>query len=135
MQFEELGGNFKKVDDDNTFDYEKQEKIVQNKYLIELQKKKDAGEALTLKQERNDGFLNKELRSLNIAAFLRCLYASIEFAPNQSSRKISIAIIRDPDMFRTITQLCDTTDWDEKTNIGSKYLRVMRYIIKLPINE
>ena len=35
-------------------------------------------------------------------------------------------------MFRAITQLCDSTDWDEKANISSKYLRVMRHIIKMP---
>ena len=34
-------------------------------------------------------------------------------------------------MFRTITQLCDSTDWDENSNIGGKYLRVMRHIISL----
>ena len=35
-------------------------------------------------------------------------------------------------MFRLITQLCDTTSWDETANISAKYLRLMRYIIKLP---
>ena len=38
-------------------------------------------------------------------------------------------------MFRAITQLCDSTNWDEKANIGSKYLRVMRNIIKLPLDQ
>ena len=35
-------------------------------------------------------------------------------------------------MFRLITQICDTTNWDETANIGAKYLRLMRNIIKLP---
>jgi hypothetical protein len=34
-------------------------------------------------------------------------------------------------MFRTITQLCDSTNWDENSNIGGKYLRVMRHVITL----
>ena len=28
--------------------------------------------------------------------------------------------------------MCDSTDWDENCNIGAKYLRVMRSVIKLP---
>jgi len=35
-----------------------------------------------MKEYREDGFQNKELRSLSVAAFLRCLYAVIEFSPN-----------------------------------------------------
>ena len=27
--------------------------------------------------------------------------------------------------------MCDSTDWDEKANIGAKYLRVARSVIKL----
>ena len=38
-------------------------------------------------------------------------------------------------MFRGITQLCDSTDWDEQANIGAKYLRVMRHVIRLPLRE
>ena len=38
-------------------------------------------------------------------------------------------------MFRGITQLCDATDWDENANIGSKYLRVMRSVIKMPLDK
>jgi hypothetical protein len=38
-------------------------------------------------------------------------------------------------MFREITQLCDTTHWDAKANIGAKYLRVMRSVIKLSLNK
>ena len=35
-------------------------------------------------------------------------------------------------MFRSITQLCDSTNWDESASIGAKYIRVMRNIVKLP---
>ena len=38
-------------------------------------------------------------------------------------------------MFRSITQLCDSTNWDEESGIGAKYLRVMRHIIKLPLDK
>lgn len=34
-------------------------------------------------------------------------------------------------LFRTITQLCDSTNWDETCSIGAKYLRVMRHILVL----
>jgi hypothetical protein len=30
--------------------------------------------------------------------------------------------------------LCDSTDWDEECHIGAKYLRVMRSVIKIPID-
>ena len=33
-------------------------------------------------------------------------------------------------MFKSITQLCASTGWFE-ANIGTKYLQVMRYIIRL----
>jgi len=38
-------------------------------------------------------------------------------------------------MFRSITQLCDSTNWDENANIGAKYIRVMRNILKLPPDQ
>ena len=38
-------------------------------------------------------------------------------------------------MFRSITQLCDSADWDEEAGIGAKYLRVMRNILKLPFEK
>ena len=31
--------------------------------------------------------------------------------------------------------MCDTTDWDENANIGAKYLRVARSVIKLPYEK
>lgn len=69
---------------------------------------------------------------MTIAAFLRCLYAAIEYAPNAKLRNNAIKNIRDPVVFRSITQLCDSTNWDENANIGAKYIRVMRSILKLP---
>ena len=31
--------------------------------------------------------------------------------------------------------LCDATDWDDSANIGGKYLRVMRSVIKIPLKK
>lgn len=44
----------------------------------------DAGKELDLPTQRGDGFQNRELRVLSVAAMLRCMVASIEFAPTQS---------------------------------------------------
>lgn len=109
--------------------------MIEKRNLDNKKKEQEAGGFLTMKDRRGDGFLNPHLRSLNIAAFLRCLYAAIEFAPSQETRNNAILSIRDSTMFRAITQLCDSTNWDEKANIGSKYLRVMRSIIKLPLDQ
>ena len=79
--------------------------------------------------------MNKPIRNLTVAAYLRCLYGAIEYAPTIDLRFTAILSIKDPLMFRTITQLCDSTDWDESAGIGAKYLRVMRHIIKLPLNK
>ena len=84
-----------------------------------------------MREIRGDGFQNKHLRSLTIAAYLHCMYAAIEYAPTVELRDGAIDKILDPVRFRGITQLCDATDWDEGTNIGPKYLRVMRNIIKI----
>ena len=68
-------------------------------------KKKNVGK-LTPKLMRKDGFGNKQLRSLTIAAYLRCLLAAIEYAPNDNNvslRALAIEKIREPNMFRTIT--------------------------------
>ena len=88
-----------------------------------------------LKEQRGDGFLNKQIRCLTIAAYLRCLYAAIEYAPSNDLKMNAINNIKDPLMFRSITQLCDSTNWDEESGIGAKYLRVMRHIIKLPLDK
>lgn len=136
LQYEELGIAFlqTQLQGGNAFNREEMENKLFEKYQDDKKKKEiNSPSGLSFKEERDDGFLNKDLRSLNIAAFLRCLYASIEFAPNQKIRDRAIRYIKNVEMFRTITQLCDSTDWDEKANIGSKYLRVMRNIIKLPI--
>ena len=37
------------------------------------------------------------------------------------------------DTLRNISMLCDATDWDNEANIISKYFRLCRYIIKLPM--
>jgi hypothetical protein len=47
---------------------------------------------------RNDGFQNKKLRSLSITAFLRCVYASIEFAPIMDLRISAIKNVNNDGM-------------------------------------
>lgn len=74
------------------------------------------------------------MRSLCIAGYLRCLFAAIEYAPNQELKLEAIRNLKDEFVFRNITQLCDTTGWFE-ANIGAKYLRVMRHVIKVPFHE
>ena len=38
-------------------------------------------------------------------------------------------------MFNSITKLCECMDWDENFAIGSKYMHLMRNIIKIPYNK
>jgi hypothetical protein len=49
-------------------------------------------------------------------------------------REEAIAQLSDLFVFRTITQLCDTTGWFE-ANMGAKYLRVMRHVIRAPLTQ
>ena len=56
-----------------------------------------------LKLMRGDGFLNKNIRSLTVAAFLRCLYAAIEYAPDIKLKLDAIRHVKDQNMFRSIT--------------------------------
>lgn len=74
------------------------------------------------------------MRSLCIAAYLRCLFAAIEYSPNADLRAEAIRNIKGEFFFRSLTQLCDTTGWFE-ANIGAKYLRIMRQVIKLSNSE
>lgn len=76
------------------------------------------------------GIQNLEMRSLCIAAFLRCLHASLEYAPDDEMYQEAIKNLHQDYMFKSVTQLCASTGWFE-ANIGTKYLQVMRYIIRL----
>lgn len=58
---------------------------------------------MTSKEIRNDGILNKEIRSLTVAAYLRILNATIEFAPTSALRKGAIRAIRKPETFWYLT--------------------------------
>lgn len=139
LQFEQLGYNYKDTlveGDDSAAKYEMEQKLNAKKREEEAKEAENAGGGTsTLKDLRGDGFLNKPIRNLTVAAYLRCLYAAIEYAPTIDLRFNAIQNIRDPLMFRTITQLCDSTDWDEAAGIGAKYLRVMRHIVKLPLDK
>ena len=76
------------------------------------------------------GIANPEMRSLCVAAFLRCLHASIEYAPDINFHLDAVHNLQSIYMFKSITQLCASTGW-LKANIGTKYLQVMRYIIRI----
>ena len=56
---------------------------MQEIYKQEMNKKlqEPSSNGMTSRERRNDGFQNKELRCLTVAAFLNCIYASIEYAP------------------------------------------------------
>lgn len=137
MQFEELGFDLKNTMMDSSSASKERESKLKEKQQEEFRKRlaDPTGGGLSMKEKRGDGFLNKELRSLTVAAYLRCLYGAIEYAPSNALRNNSIQNIKDPLIFRGITQLCDSTNWDENANIGGKYLRVMRSVIKLPISK
>lgn len=96
--------------------------------LLGSQKKNVNVENIT-KRDHKQGVQNIKLRSLCISAFLRCLFASIEYSPDEKLRQSAIATLADEFTFRNLAQLCDTTGWIE-CNIGAKFLRVMRHIIK-----
>jgi len=117
---------------------EKIEKELEEQQEQEMRKKMAADPSSggqSIREKRKDGFLNKTIRSLSVAAYLRCLYGAIECAPTIPLKNKAIACIKAPAMFRGITQLCDSTNWDEQANIGAKYLRVMRHVIRLPVGQ
>ena len=98
MKFEDYGQNFEETEvneDAEGDDKDKPSKTdvefnLNLKYKTELKKqegKMGSDNSKKLKQARSDGFLNLEMRSLTIASFLRCLYASIEFSPNYELRQ------------------------------------------------
>ena len=74
--------------------------------------------------------VNPELRSLCVAAFLRCAYASIDSAPNAEYHEQAIGNLKGEKIFTQLTQLCASTGW-LMANVGSKYLQVMRYITRV----
>ena len=38
-------------------------------------------------------------------------------------------------IFNLITKLCECLDWDEQFGIGSKYMHLMRNVIKMPFSK
>ena len=84
-----------------TVDKAQLENRLQEKYEAELRRRPRA--QWTRKEHRNDGVQNEEIRALTIAAYLRCLYAAIEYAPTKNLRQFAIEAIRDPAMFKAIT--------------------------------
>ena len=104
------------------------------KFITDLKNNPNAGK-IDNHVLRLDGFGNRELRILTISAYLRCLLATIEYAPTNDLKQDAIKNIKDEQQFRTITKLCDSTNWDEEANIAPKYLRVMRFIIQMPVRN
>lgn len=74
------------------------------------------------------------MRSLCIAAYLRCLYAAIEYAPHLEYKNDAIMQLKVDYAIKSLTHLCDTTGWLEAA-IGAKYLRIMNHVIKVPFSQ
>jgi hypothetical protein len=88
-----------------------------------------------LRRQRKDGFANIEIRSINVAALLRVIFASIEYAPSQELKAHNIDLIRNFKNFRDLTMLCEATQWNPNYAIVSKYLRVMRHVLRTPTSR
>lgn len=80
------------------------------------------------------GIQNDDLRALSISAFLRCIHASIESAPEPKYFEQALANVRLDEIFRKTTELCASTGW-LAANIGTKYLQIMRYIIRMDLTS
>jgi hypothetical protein len=72
--------------------------------------------------------------ALSIAAYLRCLFAAIESAPTIELRNHAVKQLQDLFVFRSITQLCDSTGWSE-AHVGAKYLRIARHVLRAPATD
>lgn len=70
-----------------------------------------------------------------MAALLRIVFALIEYSPTIEMKMATIRTVRKDYFFKAITMLCDSTHWDEKAGIVMKYLRIMRHVIKTPIDR
>lgn len=98
-------------------------------------KKAEKVEKLPKDLRKEEGFLNDRMRKWNVSAYLRCLYASIEYAPTYDLRQSAISRIEDSRVFGFVTELCDACGWDEEACIGAKYLRVMRNVLEIPLEN
>ncbi|CDW89778.1 UNKNOWN [Stylonychia lemnae] len=83
------------------------------------------------KKDYKIGVENQKMRSLCIAS----IYISLLLWKMHQELKLEeVRNFKDEFVFRNIIQLCDTTGWFEG-NIGAKYLRLMRQIIKIHYHE
>ena len=78
--------------------------------------------------------IKKNKRALLVSAMLRCMYAAIEYAPDENSRRNSINQIKQKKIIKMLTQLCDCTGWT-LGNLGSKYLKIIYYGLRLSDRE
>ena len=103
MYYEEVGQDF----DDFVMKVESNEAKLQTEIKLLEKHKNDVAEnpssILTNKYAREDGFLNKQLRSLTVAAMLRCIYGALEYAPSMKLKLEAIKNIKRPETFRLIT--------------------------------
>ena len=85
----------------------------------------------------NEDYTNKiklNKRALLISAMLRCMYAAIEYAPDDTCKKNTISQIKQKKIIKMLTQLCACTGWTVG-NLGSKYLKIIYYGLKLSHKE
>jgi len=87
--------------------------------------------------EENEDYQNKiklNKRALLASAMLRCMYAAIEYAPDEACKKNTISQIKQKKIIKMLTQLCACTGWT-LGNLGSKYLKIIYYGLKLSHKE
>jgi hypothetical protein len=71
---------------------------------------------------------NPYMRGLFIAAFLRTVYALLEYPVNIAIKEDMIALLYRPGIIKDITKLADCTKLIE-FNVASKYLAIMRHVL------
>jgi hypothetical protein len=62
------------------------------------------------------------------------LHAALDYGSTEEYQKKLINGLTDLSVFRSITQLCHTTNWF-KANIGTKYLIVFIYVLKVDFSK
>ena len=97
-------------------------------------KMKDFDDFIATEEEDPYNKIKLNKRALLVSVMLRCMYAAIEYAPDETCKKNSILQIKKNSIIKMITELCACTGWT-LGNIGSKYLKIIYYGIKLSHKE
>eukprot|EP01022_Parablepharisma_sp_SALTPOND_P020582 TRINITY_DN378_c0_g1_i1.p2 TRINITY_DN378_c0_g1~~TRINITY_DN378_c0_g1_i1.p2 ORF type:complete len:1093 (-),score=111.04 TRINITY_DN378_c0_g1_i1:15898-19176(-) len=79
--------------------------------------------------EKTHTFTNKKQRALTLAAFMRSIYNVYAYSDAKGKSEI-LRKMREKNNLKILTQLVFTTDWLE-ANIGAKYLRLCRLVLKI----